>query len=67
MPTAADCELSGEALQKRLDECPVYTIAAQDRQRKRLVQASGASTRARTRGALTRQLGAGARVRRGGS
>ena len=46
-PTAADCLLTGDELEERLDACPIYTISSLERQLERLMQACGADARAR--------------------
>ena len=47
VPTAADCELTGDALDKKMDECPIYSISALERHLDRILSASGADARAR--------------------
>ena len=46
-PTAADCLLTGDELEDRLDACPIYTISSLERQLERVMQACGADARAR--------------------
>ena len=46
-PTAADCLLTGDELEDRLDTCPIYTISSLERQLERVMQACGADARAR--------------------